>query len=42
MRRSKLPICSVVIVLGFAFQGFSQTRLAPDTAEKINKLVTDT
>ena len=42
MRRSKLPICSVVIVLGFAFQGFSQTQLTPGTAEKIDKLVTDT
>ena len=45
MRRSKLPICSaviVVIVLGFAAQAFSQTRLAPDSAEKIDKLVTET
>jgi CubicO group peptidase (beta-lactamase class C family) len=45
MRRSKLPICAaviVVIVLGFAAQSFSQIRLAPDTAEKIDKLVTDT
>ena len=45
MSRSKLPICSaiiVAIVLGFAFQAFSQTQLAPDSAEKIDKLVTDT
>lgn len=42
MRRSKLLICSFVVVLGFAFQAFSQTQLAPDSAEKIDKLVTDT
>ncbi len=42
MRRSKLTICSFLIVLGFAFQSFSQSRLAPDTTEKIDKLVTDT
>ena len=42
MRRSKLPICSFVVVLVFAFQAFSQTQLAPDSAEKIDKLVTDT
>ena len=42
MRRSKLPICSFVIALVFAFQAFSQTKLAPDSAEKIDKLVTDT
>jgi len=45
MRRSKLPICPaviVVVVLGFAAQAFSQTRLAPDSAEKIDKLVTET
>ena len=45
MRRSKLLICPaviVVIVLGFAAQAFSQTRLAPDSAEKIDKLVTET
>jgi D-alanyl-D-alanine carboxypeptidase len=42
MSRSKLPICSFVVVLGFAIQAFSQTQLAPDTAEKIDKLVTDT
>ena len=42
MRRSKLLICSFVVVLGFAFQAFSQTQLPPDSAEKIDKLVTDT
>lgn len=42
MRRSKLLICSFVIVLGFAFPAFSQTQLAPESAEKIDKLVTDT
>jgi D-alanyl-D-alanine carboxypeptidase len=42
MSRSKLPICSFVVVLGFAFQAFSQTQLAPESAEKIDKLVTDT
>ena len=38
MRRSKLLICSFVVVLGFAFQAFSQTQLAPGSAEKIEKL----
>ncbi len=42
MSRFKLPICSFVILLGFAFQAFSQTQLAPDSSEKIDKLVTDT
>jgi D-alanyl-D-alanine carboxypeptidase len=42
MHRSKLRICSLVIVLVFAGQALSQSRLAPDTAEKIDKLVSDT
>ena len=42
MRLSKLLICSFVVVLGFAIQAFSQTQLAPDSAEKIDKLVADT
>src|SRR5215204_6493675 len=42
MSPSKLPLCSFVVVLGFAIQAFSQTQLGPDSAEKIDKLVTDT
>ena len=42
MRRSKLPIYSAVIVFVFALPAVSQTRLAPDTTEKIDKLVSDT
>ena len=42
MSHFKLSICSFALVLGLAFQAFSQTQLAPDSAEKIDKLVTET
>ncbi len=42
MRFSKLSISLFVLLLVFAAKSFSQTRLAPDTTEQIDKLVTDT
>jgi CubicO group peptidase (beta-lactamase class C family) len=42
VHRSKLLLCSLVIVIGFAFQTFAQTQLAPDVVETIDKLAAET